>query len=227
MRETNEMNRIIMLVTILERGKADKFTRVLDRHGIGAHLEFAGAGTATSEMRDLLSGSRDKDVILSFGTKNAVEHLVHSIDSGLEEVTRGGGLMIQLSPLAVNNLFSAVLIHDAESIAPYEKEEKMKNEYEHSLILIAVKQGFTEQVMQEARKAGASGGTVIRSRMVGTEMFEEDFGIVLDAEKEVLLILSPKSKRDAILEGVNASYGMRSPAQAVICSLPVDRAFKI
>ncbi len=228
MSERTEADRVVMLITILERGKGHKLKRFMDRHKLSFHMEFPGVGTATSEMLDVLGlNNKEKDIIISFGTKRAVASLTGAIDAGLWEISRSRGLMMQLPLTAVNNLVSAALIQNAEEFDVPENEEKMKNEFDHSLLLIAVKQGFTENVMQTARKAGAAGGTVIRSRMMGTEHFEENFGITIDPEKEILAILAPNSLRDAILEAVNTAHGLRTPAQAVLCALPVDRAFKI
>lgn len=226
--ERNEMQRVVLLITILERGKARKLKRFMDRHKISFHMEFQGVGTATSEMLDVLGlSNKDKDIVISLGTKRAVMSLEGAVDAGLWEISRSRGLMMQLPLTAVNNLVAAALIQSAEELELPKNEEKMKNEFNHSLLLIAVRQGYTEKVMQTARKAGAAGGTVIRSRMMGTEQFEENFGISIDPEKEILAILAPDSLRDGILEAVNAEYGLRTPAQAVLCALPVDKAFKI
>ena len=135
--------------------------------------------------------------------------------------------MMQLQLSAVNNLMSAILIRNAEGITEMENEKKMKNEFDYNLLLFAVKQGYTDKVMQTARKAGATGGTVVRSRLVGAEQYEEEFGVRLDPEKEIIAILAPESLKNDILDAVNAEYGMRSPAQTILCSLPVERAFKI
>ena len=224
----NDNDRIELLITIVERGKGNSLVRFLKRHQVNFHLEFSGAGTATSEMLDVLGlNDKEKDVVISMGTKKAVKSLTSAIDAGLWEISRSRGLMMQLRLTAVNNLISAALIQGAEELPLQENEEKMINEFDHSLLLIAVKQGYTEIVMQSARKAGASGGTVIRSRMVGAEMFEENYGIRMDPEKEIIAILAPNSLRDAILEAVNSEHGVRSPAQAMLCALPVDKAFKI
>jgi hypothetical protein len=171
--------------------------------------------------------TKEKDVLLSMGTRKAVKSLTNAIDAGLWEISRSRGLMMQLRLSAVNNLISAALIQSADELPLTENEEKMINEFDHSLLLIAVKQGYTEIVMQSARKAGATGGTVIRSRMMGEEMFEENYGIRMDPEKEIIAILAPNSTRDAILNEVNAEHGVRTPAQAILCALPVDKAFKI
>ncbi|MBQ6343344.1 MAG: hypothetical protein IJI41_09495 [Anaerolineaceae bacterium] len=224
----NDNERIEMLITIVERGKGKKLVRFLKRHQVNFHLEFSGVGTATSEMLDVLGlNTKEKDVLLSMGTRKAVKSLTNAIDAGLWEISRSRGLMMQLSLSAVNNLISAALIQSADELPLTENEEKMINEFDHSLLLIAVKQGYTEIVMQSARKAGATGGTVIRSRMMGEEMFEENYGIRMDPEKEIIAILAPNSLRDAILDVINTEHGVRSPAQSMICALPVDKAFKI
>lgn len=228
MSQSDDNNRIELLITILERGKGRKLVRFLDKHKVYFHLEFSGVGTATSEMLDILGlNTKEKDVIISLGTRKAVRGLTNAIDAGLWEISRSRGLMMQLRLTAVNNLISTALIESAENIILPENEEKMINEFDHSLLLIAVKQGYTDVVMQTARKAGATGGTVIRSRMMGSEQFEDNYGIRIDPEKEIIAILAPNSIRDAILNEVNSEHGVRTPAQAILCALPVDKAFKI
>lgn len=100
----------------------------------------------------------------------------------------------------------------------------MKSEYQHSLILITVNQGYTDGVMQTAKKAGATGGTVIRARMAGAEQLLDP---QMSEEKEIIAILAPDSVRNQIMEEVNKEYGMRSEAKGVVCSVPVDKALKI
>ena len=224
----DDSDRIEMLFTILERGKSVKLVQFLKQYQVNFHLTFTGVGTATSEMLDVLGlNNKEKDVVLSMGTRKAVRNMTNAIDVGLWEIGRSRGLMMQLRLSAVNNLIATALRQSAAETSLPDIEEKMINEFDYSLILIAVKQGYTEIVMQTARKAGATGGTVIRSRMMGAELFEENYGIKMDPEKEIIAILAPNSTRDAILESVNNEHGARTPAQSMICALPVDKALKI
>ena len=129
--------------------------------------------------------------------------------------------------LALEELYSMSKSKDASDMNSEEKMADIRSEHKHSLILIAVNQGYTEQVMQTARTAGATGGTVIRARLSDANQSEEFYGIALQAEKEIIAIMASDTVRNAIMDAVNAEHGMRSEAQAAICSLPVDRAFKI
>ena len=125
----DDYNRVELLITILERGKGKKLVQFYNRHQVNFHLEFTGVGTATSEMLDVLGlNNKEKDVILSMGTRKAVLSLTSAIDAGLWEISRSRGLMMQLHLSAVNNLISTALIEGAEELPFPEKEEKMKEE---------------------------------------------------------------------------------------------------
>lgn len=104
------------------------------------------------------------------------------------------------------------------------KEMKKENpqQKEHSLILIVVNQGYTEEVMNTARTAGARGGTIIRSRWAGSEESELFCGMTLQAEKEIIAILAGSEHRKQIMEAVNRLHGMNTPAGAMICSVGVE-----
>ena len=103
----------------------------------------------------------------------------------------------------------------------------MKNEHQHSLILIAVNQGYTDQIMHVAKRAGATGGTIIRARLAGSDTETVFQGMDLHPEREILAILAPDSIRDQVMDNVNKEFGLRSEAGGILCSLPVDKAFKI
>ena len=49
----------------------------------------------------------------------------------------------------------------------------------------------------------------------------------MQPEREILAILAPDSIRDLVMEDVNREFGLRSEAGGILCSLPVDKAFKI
>jgi len=81
--------------------------------------------------------------------------------------------------------------------------------------------------MQEARQAGATGGTIIRARLASDETAEQFHGFNLQSEKEIVAILAADTIKDSIMNAVNAEFGLKSEAQGMVLSLPVDKAFKI
>lgn len=222
-----QTRRIQMLCAIVERGNGQALIGQLSQMGMGYQLRFTGRGTASSEMMDILGlGSTEKDVVISMGTDGAVADAVRHFSDNLSS-TRYRGIMMLFSPDAVSRLL-AVILTMKKSDAPERKESvAMKNEHQHSLILVVVNQGYTDQVMRIARRSGATGGTVIRARLADAEKESQFHGITLQEEKEIVAILAPDSIRDQLMADVNQECGFRSEAQGVLCAVPVDKAFKI
>lgn len=222
---TARSERIMMIASIIERGKAKAYIEMLRKKGIGFHMQCVGQGTASSEMMDILGlVSNNKDIVISYAPHRTVEALATDISKDLSSGLGFNGLMMLLTTSAINRLVSELILLQSENGEVKGEERAMKSEYQHSLILITVNQGYTDGVMQTARKAGATGGTVIRARMVGAEQLLDP---QLSEEKEIIAILAPDSVRNQIMEEVNKEYGMRSEAKGVVCSVPVDKALKI
>lgn len=92
------------------------------------------------------------------------------------------------------------------------------------LLIIISNQGHNDLVMDAARGAGAYGGTVLHARGTGVNRAELFFGISLASEKDVTLIVTQKSQKNAIMQAVMQKAGMETPAQSIVFSLPVTDA---
>jgi nitrogen regulatory protein PII len=98
----------------------------------------------------------------------------------------------------------------------------MENKYTHEAILCIVNDGFSETVMDAAKKVGARGGTIINARGTAGKEAENFFGISVQEEKEIVLILTEKNNRDVILSALYDEVGLNSAGQGIAFSLPVD-----
>lgn len=96
-----------------------------------------------------------------------------------------------------------------------------KNE-QYSCVIAIVNNGYTDLVMESAKKAGARGGTVISGRGTGNKDIEQFFGVVVTPEKEIVLILVPTSIRDNVLKSINIGAGMNTKGQGIAFTLPIS-----
>ena len=221
------MERTKILVAITERGYGGDLVEWMAKRGAGYQIRLTGRGTASSEMMDILGlGSSEKDVVISLGKQSAIESVAREFTDSMNSLRRGRGIMMLLSPNAMGNLAAAILSMQ-NTTGLREGDEPMKNEHKHSLILISVNQGYTEQVMHTARQAGATGGTIVKARLAQDEAAEQFQGMNLQPEKEVIAILAADTIKANVMNAVNAAFGLTSEAQGVVLSLPVDKAFKI
>ncbi len=215
------------LFSIVESGKGQKLIKELNRFGMRMNFQTTGLGTAPSELMDVFGlGSNDKDVIFSLGAECDVRSLIKGLNEIFQSHYKYGGLMIVLDIAAASRVLSEILNYQRNSIIESEAEE-MQNENRNHLVVIAVNQGFSEDVMNCARKAGATGGTVIKGRLADVEQFAEFLNTTIDGEREMLFILTPAKISGQIMENVNRDFGLTSPANGIIFAMPTEKAFKI
>ncbi len=93
------------------------------------------------------------------------------------------------------------------------------NDYE--VIFAIVNEGYAEDVMDVARQQGAKGGTILNARGVTREDAAAFFGISLNVEKEIIMMVVEKNIKDDVLNAIYKEMGMAKKAQGIAFSLPV------
>ena len=93
------------------------------------------------------------------------------------------------------------------------------NDYE--VIFAIVNEGYAEDVMDVARQQGARGGTILNARGVAREEAAAFFGISLNIEKEIVMMVVPKEIKNDILNAIYKEMGMAKKAQGIAFTLPV------
>ena len=96
------------------------------------------------------------------------------------------------------------------------------NEKDYKIIFCIVNAGFSDEVMDAARSAGATGGTVIRGRGTANREAEDFFHIQFQPDKEIIMILVPEEIREAVLHALYRGVGRDTPGQGIAFCLPVD-----
>lgn len=98
---------------------------------------------------------------------------------------------------------------------------------EYSLIITILNRGFSDLVMDSARENGAKGGTVITARGTGSKVAEKLFGITISQEKEMILILTTTSTKNAIMSAICKTAGLNTQGKGITFSVPVDNVLGI
>ena len=223
-----DSNRIMMLFTIVGRGKSKKYMDKLTAKGISFHMQMTAHGTAPSEMMDIFGlGNTDKDVVISYATEKACNTYVEELTGNVGASSGYGGLMMCFQLSAINRLTAEIIHRSTPDGEERGGTKKMANTHKQQLILVTVNQGFTGQVMQTAKKAGAMGGTILRARLASADKLEQYGDIAAQQEKEVIAILAPVGTAAKIMEEVNKEHGFHTEACGMITALPVDKAYKI
>ena len=95
--------------------------------------------------------------------------------------------------------------------------------FEYELIYVILNEGHSDEVMDVARPAGATGGTVISAKGTGINQTIKLKGLSLADRKEVILIVARSENKADIMQSIIENAGTQTPAGAICFSLPVSQ----
>ena len=95
----------------------------------------------------------------------------------------------------------------------------------YALIIAIVNHGYSADAMKAAKKAGATGGTILHGHGVSGKEAAKFFGITINEEKEILMIVARREMKQKIMMSISSEMGMSSPAQGIVFTLPVDDVY--
>lgn len=220
-------NGMRMIITIVERRQGKRMAELYSKNGVEWHYQSTGMGTASSELLDVLGfGTAERDVLFSLAEEHIVRKMMYNLNNDLREYAQAKGIIFSIALSGMSSLVAAKLFESAENFKE-EGDESVEGKSNNSLIMVIVNQGYTDEVMETAKKAGARGGTILRARFNGSEESKQFYGITLQAEKEIIMILAGNPNRNLIMESINKEHGVNSEAGAMICSMAVEQVVRL
>ncbi|MDE7295997.1 MAG: hypothetical protein K2N84_01900, partial [Clostridia bacterium] len=194
-------NRIKLLISIVNYKDEIRLKEIIDEVSVALSFTFAGTGTARSQMLDYLGiGETEKAVVFSLFPESDEEIIIREIRSKMSLYLVGRGIsftvpLTGISEIVANGIASA----SAEKTVDGRKIMNSTNR-KYDLIVASVEPNRMDEAMEAARNAGAAGGTIIRARSLDNAKAEQFIGISLMEEREILLILTKKESKIAIME---------------------------
>lgn len=182
-------------------------------------------GTASDSMLDLLGVEKTEKIMLE---AVVLDDTVNAIKDGLKDQMNidavGNGIAVFVGVDGVGGAWSLKQLVGDATVEKKEEEKSMDNKF--VLIVTIADKGYNELVMDAARDAGASGGTVIRAKGTGASM-AKFFGVSISEEKEMVYIVALKENRDNIMKAIMEKAGGGTDAHGIVFSLPVDSVMGI
>ena len=208
------------LIAITKREYAEQYLEFFNRQGVKGVLSKLCKGTATDNILDYFSLEKTEKVMFETVVKDEqIGELVKGLmlEMNINAVGNGIALFIPLDGLG--GVSSLKYFTGQTSVE--KKENVMEKETKSVLIVAVVDKGNTNLVMDSARSAGASGGTVVKAKGTGAEI-AKFFGVSISEEKEMIYIVAQREKRDDIMRAIIEKAGSNTDAHGVVFTLPVD-----
>lgn len=212
--------RILVVITMPRLAK--KAVNLFHEGNITLQYEWNASGTASSEMMDILGlGTPEKRVLITMLPKPFADRMGRKLKEAAVIGTKNSGIAFTLPMSGANHLLLQML----EALQGEETNERGKSGMEdmkYALIAAVVNLGYSENVMEAARGAGAGGGTVIPGRRTGSEEAIQFWGMSIQEEKEMILIITEQENKLKIMQAISAKCGLHSEADGLVLSLPID-----
>ncbi len=216
------MVNLMLLVLIYSEGNDRRINSILNKFGVKVKTITNASGTASPSILDYfgLLETR-KDVYLAI----IPDCLEHKILTKLKNTFRfeqiGTGITFTI-PITSSNKF---LVDQFKKSEAEEKKETMKlEENKYHLIITIVLEGYLEQAMSAAKKAGATGGTVIKGRGLASVIPTKVLGFNIEPEREVILNVVEDENKTKVMEEITQAVGIKTNGKGVCIALPISDA---
>lgn len=222
--------RIFIFVTRIEDEK--RLQEILDLMQIPIYYQCRGEGTAKSEIMDILGfGGTTRLITIGLLPKFAVKELFAQMEKHMSFHQRGGGIIITIPVTGLQSpLFHMLNDESKETIEKAVRERiegdmaEVKEKSSYNVIWVSVEAGYSDEVIDTARAAGAKGGTVLHGRRRNSEQVSRHFGVSVQDEQDFVMIVVPKEKKSGIMTAICNACGLNTSAHGTVISMPVDDA---
>jgi len=206
-----------LLCVICDLDEQRKVSDVFEKCNSYFSLVCLGKGTASSKTISYLGlGEKDKIVFFKVMSMDRAYQAMQALDESLQLYKPGRGISFFVE-MRQGYFHHLVEFHKDDSGG-----ETMQRSSPYSLIFVILNHGFSEEVMDAARAAGATGGTVLHARGHGSTGVERFFGMTIAPEKDILMIVALEGVAGAIMASIADKTGPATEACAISFSLPVN-----
>lgn len=214
------MSQLYLMVTIASRNMTKKFSTFYEEAGLPVSFITLGNGTASSEILDYFGlDSTEKGILFHVVTEETWKGLKRQLRLKMNIDVPGIGITFLIPLSSIGGKKPLNYLTSGQEFVLGEESSLQDTKYE--LLVVIANQGYTDLIMNAARKVHASGGTVIHARGTGGKMAEKFLGVTLVPEKEMLFIVVRKDQKNNIMRSIMDEAGTSTPAGAIVFSLPV------
>ncbi|NMB39040.1 MAG: P-II family nitrogen regulator [Firmicutes bacterium] len=88
-------------------------------------------------------------------------------------------------------------------------------------VFVVVERGKADSIVEEAKKAGAFGATILYGRGTGEKEFKKFFNLNIESSKEVIFILAERSEKGPIIDALVKAGKLDDPGTGILFTVPV------
>lgn len=210
------------IITIIDRKRMKDVSKIFESVGVQMEHSSLCHGTSKNYIVDKYGiEATDKGIVYGIGNSESTkEYMIEARDKFMIDVP-GNGLLLTIPIKSVKGGRTVAYLANNNIKS---KNHTSEPKFNYEMIVVILNEGYTDDVMNAARNAGASGGTVLHAKGTGSKNAEKFFGVSLANEKEIIYIVAKSDEKADIMNNIDKECGVLTDAGAICFSLPVTSA---
>jgi nitrogen regulatory protein PII len=209
-----------LLLTIVREGLGDRVVDITRNAGAKGGTLAPGRGRSENPVAGFFCvGDFKEEIVLTLVRGEHVRNVMDALRAfGGTSGKHRLGVAVQLD-------VSQILHRAGKGSATcdlLERSGPMEKRTEQVMITVIVTRGCADDVMSVARKAGATGGTILNARGTASEKDVKFLGIPLFPEKEILIILAETERSANIFNALKDCDCITRPGGGIAFSIAVE-----
>lgn len=206
------------LIAVTDREKHLRMSALFHKAGLRPVLTYLGQGTARSEHLALYGlDSTEKAIVSTVANDEDTVKLIRAAKEQLYIDIPGNGVMLAIPIKSVAGGRTLKELSAGKDIGG-----RPEMEFKHELIIAILNEGQSDSVMNAAREAGATGGTVFHAKGTGSRETGKFLSVSIAEEKDMVYIVAKGEEKAAIMRAINEKAGPGTRAGAICFSLPIS-----
>lgn len=214
--EKSNMNQSYRIITlILNDSQCVKFNAIAHEKHICDGIIMPGKGTVKNTALNILGIKSQKITLINvlLEEEKAIE-VLERLTEKLRLKEPNHGLAFTTTVRVAGNVCAG----NHETLSD---ESDMEEESMFKKLTVVVNRGAADDVMDIARRSGVKGGTILHGRGTGAECAAKLFGMEIEPEKELVLILMPSEIVDKVIEDLYRELKLDVPGNGILFVEPV------
>lgn len=205
----------IALFVIVDRHKASGVLEFMKKLGVTGGTILQGYGTVKSGLLSFLELNEDKKEIIMMIVNKKLEDML--IDKLLEKYKlhkKNHGIAFSIDVYRMLGSHIERVSGDMDNT---------NREIKYEAVFVIVENGKGDFVVEAAQKAGAKGATIVHGRGSGIHETDNIFGLVIEPEKEIVIMLIKREDVDRVTKSVREAIDIEKPGQGIMFIMDVNR----
>ena len=217
-----------MLVGIINKEDENAFTETVSEYATAINFSGIGYGTARSHYMSYFGFDEiEKRITMSLIPADQERKILSAVGHRLKLYLMGRGIAFTMTLSGISNIIGNGILAGSERQSERSTDKKMptkgkEKDFMHELVIAVVNRNYTDEMLDAARTAGATGATVFHTKSINNSKAEQQIGTNIDTETDSVFFLTSYEYKTKIMEAIRDSVGLKTDGGAIIFSMPVD-----